>query len=199
MHERASYRPAEESEPFSVYAGSYRTDPYDYSNIVVNTRRLLGHPQRLNVDVVGEKYRSEYVGVYTDTEETLAKLSQIGVLFAEQPVAQTISVISRGHWGELLRTIPHSKSARRQYQLNDEVPDEMVDLLASRGLRTGLERAKQILLIHGESLDTYGDAVLELLQTRQNTPVDLFTPEDLAGLAMPVMRQILREHPNLKP
>ncbi len=103
MHERASYRPEEESESFSVFAGSYRTDPYDYSNIVVNTRRLLGHPQRGNVALTDAKYHGEYVGLYTDTPETLDKLNQIGRLFAAQPVSRTISAISTASLGRIVR------------------------------------------------------------------------------------------------
>jgi len=199
MHERASYRPYVESESFSVFAGSYRTDPYDYSNIVVNTRRLLGHLQRGNVALTDAKYHGEYVGLYTDTPETLDKLNQIGRLFAEQPVSQIINAISTAYWGALLGTITDVKTARQQYQLSDEVADATVDLLATRGLRTGLERGRQMLFKEGDSPEAYVEGVLDLLQMRHNAPVDPFTPEDLAGLAMPVMRQIVRDHPDLKP
>lgn len=120
-------------------------------------------------------------------------------LFAARPVSHTRYHITTSRWGELLHTITDDEAARGAYELPDEYSPQIVDLMASRGLRTAMERARQILAAHGEQVGSDGDAVWEIIQSRQPVLIHPFTPEDLGGLAMPAMRDILRAHPDLQP
>jgi len=79
-----------------------------------------------------------YEAVYTDSEESVQKMHQLGELFAARPVSHTLYHITTGRWGELLETITHREIARAAYELPDEYPPHIVNLLASRGLETSV-------------------------------------------------------------
>jgi len=199
MSERESYREQEHRERLSVFAGSFRTDPYDYSNIVTHLRPLLGYRQRDDTTALWNHDQDTYVSLYTHSAESVQKMHRLGELFAARPVSHTLYHLTTGRWGELLHTVTDSEAARGAYELPDEYPPPIVAVLASRGLRTAMERARQRLAAHGEPVGSYGEAVLAIMQSRQTVPINPLTPEDLGGLAMPAMRDILRLHPDLQP
>ena len=146
MSERESYRRQEHGERLSVFAGSFRTDPYDYSNIVTHLRPLLGYRQRYDTFMLGMNDQDTYHAVYTDSEESVHKMHQLGELFAARPVSHTLYYITTGRWGELLQTVTDKEAARAVYELSDEYPPHVVDLMASRGLRTTIDRTRQMEL-----------------------------------------------------
>ncbi len=199
MSERASYRGQEREERFSVFAGRFRTDPYDYSNIVVHARGLLGYPQRVASSTREAPDEAEYLAVYPDSQESMQKMHLLGQVFAARPISDTLYSLTTGQWCELLDTLTDTERARERYALSPEFPPHVVDHIAVRGLRTALERAQHKLLAQGEQRDADGDAVLRRLRKRQDGSGDPFTPEDLGGLAMPAMRDILRARPDLQP
>jgi len=86
MSERESYRGQERAEWFSVFAGRFRTDPYDYNNIVVHTRGLLGYPQRVASSTSDAPNEAQYLAVYTDSQESVQKMNLLG-----QDIRQTRS------------------------------------------------------------------------------------------------------------
>lgn len=78
MSERESYRGQEHGEQLSVFAGAFRTDPYDYSNIVMHTRGLPGYPQRVASSTNEAPDADEYLAVYTDSQESVQKINLLG-------------------------------------------------------------------------------------------------------------------------
>lgn len=198
MERKEHFAATEQKETSDLFCGVVAKDPYDYGNIVAYTHRVLGYPLRM-IQASDERLKGQYLALFTDTSASSAKMLGLTKLFAQQAIAQTLFQISLGQWRELLEWGVSAHAARRTYQRPETDGDDAAEALALRGLRTCLERAQANLRTQGKEIAPRSATVLARLHGRTAQRVDVFTPEDLAGLAMPTLRRLLTDYPSLRP